>query len=668
MSDRFLNSNQRTTQMKARLNQLKLVAPLMGALICFNAVAADEIGQWDFNSGNLGKTAGAGPGDLQYWDGTGGSTESGTAFGTTTSFGIPNINGTPAAVMSFPACTPSMGYLMPTPTTPNGTNDFFNVNSYSLIMDLLYAGDAANAWRALIQTDGVNGSDGDFFIRADGGIGISGIYNGQVLSNTWHRVGFVFDKPNGVLRKYIDGALVGSQSYGGQDSRFSLPPASSVLLFTDEDNETAAGYVNSIQLRDRALTTADMIALGGPSAAGIPLIIPVLDLAISVSPTNLVDAEGMASTCFTATITAGSGPYTYQWYRNGVALTGRTVEQLRFSSLQLSDAGSYTVVVNNTIQSVTSSPPAVLTVTPPPTAFVTGQWDFSQGDLRPTLGQPLAYFDAQAQTDTSFGTTTGLGISDINGQPANVMFYSPGVGATWGGFVMPHGMSPNGGGTNVNQYTVIIDLLYTSSAYGYRSLWQTGIANTNDGDFFINGSNGLGISSQYDGTLEPDVWHRVVLAFDLTKRELGKYIDGTNVLTAPTGVAPYGSHDAQYLSASTDPGAGGGVDLRWSLGTTALLFADEDGEAQPVYVSSVQVRNGRMTDASIAAMGGPTSGKIPGSIKATLTGTDLKIDWTGSVLETAGKVTGPWSVVTGAAHPHMVPSPGGTTGFFRVRQ
>ncbi len=75
-----------------------------------------------------------------------------------------------------------------------------------------------------------------------------------------------------------------------------------------------------------------------------------------------------------------------------------------------------------------------------------------------------------------------------------------------------------------------------------------------------------------------------------------------------------------------------------------------------------------MTDAAIAALGTPTAGKIPGAIKATRSGTSVVIDWTGTALESATNlVTGGWSVVPGAAHPHVIVSPTGAT-FFRVKQ
>lgn len=631
---------------------LAISATLAAVLLGLSSASA-EIGQWDFDSGNLVKTAGADLGDLMYFDGPGGATEMGTAFGSTASFGIPSINGTNALVMKFPKCTSAMGYLMPTPTTGNGTNDFFNVNNYTLVMDLLFTGDAVTSWRALLQISPFNGDDGDLFINGGGGIGISGNYPGQILSNTWHRVGFVFDLTNAVLRKYIDGTFVGSQGYTGQDGRFSLPPFSNVLLFTDNDDETAEGYVNSIQLRDWPLSNSDMIALGSPSAAGIPIQIPVMDLTITNSPASVSDAIGMTANLFTTSVT-GPGPYTYQWYRNGVALPGQTGDRLRIQQLAASDAGNYTVVVSNGAKSATNFPPAVLTVTPPPPAFVTGQWDFNAGDLSATAGQPLQYMDPNAQAATSFGTTTSFGIMDINGQPANVMYFAPST-SPWNGFIVPHGVAPNGGGVYANQYTVIMDLMYPSFTSGYRALWQTNPGNTNDADIFFNGDGGLGISSQYHGTLTPDVWHRVVFAFDLTRRELGKYIDGTNVSPASLNL-----HDAQDL------GGDGDVDERWSLYPTALIFSDEDGEVQPVYVSSIQIRNGRMTDASVASLGGPTASKIPGFIQATKTGAAIRIDWTGTVLESASDITGPWSPVTGAAHPYTINSPTGNR-FYRAR-
>jgi hypothetical protein len=633
------------------------VTVLLGLVVPAHATVT---GQWDFNSSNLVATVGT---DLAYR----GDTESVTTFTTA------RIGSSDAIVMKFPAATSTQGYTMTHGMAPNGGGSGSYVNLWTFIMDIKFTSDTSGNYHALLQTNEGNSNDADLWVNGTWGIGF-GSYHGYLAPDAWHRVAFVVDassstSANNSVRMFIDGTFVGVNTGIGQDGTYGLDPTA--LLFTDNNDETTVGYVNSIQINDVVLSDSDIFALGGPSATGIPTNIPPLtEVLVTVTPTNQDNVVGMTGNHFTA-VAVGSGTLSYQWYRNNAAVPGQTTSVLRLTNLQFSAAGSYTVVVTNGLQSATSSPPAVLTVNPAPPVFVTGQWDFNQGDLRATMGQALQYFDTIAQADTSFGTTTSYGISDIAGQSANVMLCNPstiGVGA-WGGYIMSHGMGPNGGGTNVDQYTVILDLLYPDITSGFfRALWQTTPANTNDADAFFNGNNGLGISSQYDGELILGTWHRVVLAFDLTKREFGKYIDGTNVLTAPTGTSPYGPNDAQYLSADPDPTVGGGVDMRWSLGQTALLFADDDGEVQPVYVSSVQVRSGRMTDAGIAALGTPTAGKIPGAIKATRSGTSVVIEWTGTVLESAPDVvTGSWSQVLDAAHPHVITSPTGAT-FFRVKQ
>ena len=617
--------------MKRHLTSL-MVALILGLGIPANAVVT---GQWDFNSGNLSATVGA---DL-------------TDFGLTpTVFTTATIGGSTANVMGFPACAIDQGYVMTHGIAPNGGVDY--VNQYTLIMDIMFPAASDKKWRSFLQTNTGNSNDGDLFVNPDNGIGIDGNYSGTISADTWHRVAFVFDLTlsSSRLKKYIDGFLVGEQNLDGVDGRWALDPIA--LLFADNDGDTAAGFVNSIQIHDVPLTTANIFALGKPTAAGIPATIPVItDLAVTTSQTNATSVVGMNVNF--AAIAVGSGTYTYQWYKGGALLPSETSSKLYLTNIQSSAAGNYTVVVNNGLQTVTNSPPIVLTVNGIPPAFVTGQWDFNGGNLAATCGQPLQYFDATVQADTSFGTTTSYGISDIAGQPATVMYCVPSV-SSWGGLIATHGIAPNGGGTFVNQYTVIIDLLYPS--LGWSSLWQTDVANASDGEAFFNDIGGLGISGQYHGALSPGVWHRVVLAYDLTRKEFSKYVDGVNLLS---GVAVLGLHDSQIL--------GSGLDGRWSLDPTALLLADNDGDWSPMYVSSFQIRNGRMTDASVAAMGAPTANKIPGSIKAVKSGSNITIEWTGNVLESALSPIGPWTEVTGAAHPYPVTSPIARQ-FFRVRQ
>ena len=85
---------------------------------------------------------------------------------------------------------------------------------------------------------------------------------------------FSFDNVNGILDKYIDGKFVGRQEMNDTDPpldidrRFTLEE--SFDLFSDENFETAGGYINSLQFHDRILSAQEIAARGGPTASGIP--------------------------------------------------------------------------------------------------------------------------------------------------------------------------------------------------------------------------------------------------------------------------------------------------------------------------------------------------------------------------------------------------------------
>jgi len=281
-------------------------------------------------------------------------------------------------------------------------------------------------------------------------------------------------------------------------------------------------------------------------------------------------------------------------------------------------------------------------------------------NLAATYGADLQ--DNGAAGDTSFGTTTSLGIPDINGVATPVMHFTPStpVGDPWGGYKMYHGAAPNGGGSFVNQYTLIYDIYYPAgSDLTWRCLLQTDTSNGTDGDLFVdNAVNGIGISSIYNGNVTAGAWHRLAFAIDLTGTETGtatmpfiaKFVDGVKV----------GNQTA---------GLDGGMDGRWSLDSYALLFADNDGDVAEAYVSSVQFSNGRRPDAFVEALGGPSALKIPGVIKASVTGGVVTITWTGGVaLESADRATGPWTTVGGTAgQSSYTPTPLGTAKLYRPK-
>ncbi|MGE3313307.1 MAG: immunoglobulin domain-containing protein, partial [Limisphaerales bacterium] len=228
-------------------------------------------GQWDFEAGNLTATTGQA---LEYADGPGGDTSAATAFGTTTSFGIPNIAGAEAKVMRFGTNTIPAGYYLYTPAVPNGGGS--QVNQWTLLLDVLYPAVSNGRWRALVETDNGATPDAEFFVNTANAVGI-GSYGGTILPDTWHRIALVVDTAANEIRTYIDGKPAVTRNAGGagaMDGRWALTVGGVATLFADDNGETAGGYVNSIQLHNAALSKGQILALGAPTAAGLPATLP----------------------------------------------------------------------------------------------------------------------------------------------------------------------------------------------------------------------------------------------------------------------------------------------------------------------------------------------------------------------------------------------------------
>ncbi|MCP5516601.1 MAG: hypothetical protein H7A45_04985 [Verrucomicrobiales bacterium] len=230
---------------------------------------------------------------------------------------------------------------------------------------------------------------------------------------------------------------------------------------------------------------------------------------------------------------------------------------------------------------------------------VAGQWDFDNGNLAATVGNPLAYLGGPggiAAQKTEFGTTTDFGIDGIDGEPARVMRV-PGDLDRNIGYVMDHGLTPNGGGTRVNQYTLIMDVFVAETGSFAAALLQTSsVDNTDDGDLFWQqgnfGQGGGGYNGK--GTFTAGSWHRFAAAYDMAANPpvVVKYCDGIK-------------QDDWTANQSLD-------NPRRSLLPTAVLFGDGDqDERREMFVSSIQIREGRLSDAQLALLGGPVAGGIP---------------------------------------------------------
>ncbi len=74
--------------------------------------------------------------------------------------------------------------------------------------------------------------------------------------------------------------------------------------------------------------------------------------------------QGAAGALVTMTASAdGTAPFTYQWFKDGVAITGTAATQV--FPLSAATAGSYTVKITNPAGSATSAPAKIVLILPP---------------------------------------------------------------------------------------------------------------------------------------------------------------------------------------------------------------------------------------------------------------------------------------------------------------
>lgn len=159
-----------------------------------------------------------------------------------------------------------------------------------------------------------------------------------------------------------------------------------------------------------------------------------------------------------------------------------------------------------------------------------------------------------------------------------------------------HGVGVNGGGSYVNQYSILFDLKITSIA-DWVSLYNTNHDNLNDGDAFIRASDGgLGISGQYGGVFVRNQWNRLVMTVDQASNQMDFYLNGVWV------------HQVALS---------GGLDGRWALYAHDDAFAswtdilgDNDGDSGVGQISQLAFYGSVLSANEVAALG-PVGSPVP---------------------------------------------------------
>ena len=176
-----------------------------------------------------------------------------------------------------------------------------------------------------------------------------------VLDNTWHHIAWA--DANGHAKLYVDGVLDETDYTYTRPASIALQTTAIGALVRATPANYFAGVIDDVAVWDRQLSWTEV---GQVEASSIPAPLAPVPPAIITQPidqTNNVWATDFVSF---SVLAGGTSPLGYQWWKNGVPLDPAanptaTNSTLAFASAQITDAGSYSIVVTNVGGAVTSS-------------------------------------------------------------------------------------------------------------------------------------------------------------------------------------------------------------------------------------------------------------------------------------------------------------------------
>jgi hypothetical protein len=298
----------------------------------------------------------------------------------------------------------------------------------------------------------------------------------------WYHFALVATPTNYAI--YLDGVVAGSGSYG-----YGIP-----LLF-DPNHQLDIGYIggyglfmnglmDEVSIYDRALSFDEIAANYLAGSYGKCEDVPPTILSQSQSQAVVAGSDAVFNVN-----AVGQQPLSYQWRKNGMALTnsasvtGSTNASLVVSNVTPSAAGSYSVVVSNAFGSITSTG-AVLAVS------LLQNGDFASGNMNGwvqsgnTGGTSVSTSPAYAYSGNyglSAGPSGSLGflsqtISTVPGQSYLLSFWLDSPGGTPNEFQVSWNGNPVFDQTNVPalgwtnmQFTLLATETNTDLEFGFRN-------------------------------------------------------------------------------------------------------------------------------------------------------------------------------------------------------
>lgn len=297
-------------------------------------------------------------------------------------------------------------------STPSYTEEiFFKADATTGAKQTLIFNHHTSAYCILqINEDGTNG-DLTFFSYNGGfpAIRLTSAANGgrRFDDGNWHYAACRFDAGTTNMSLYIvnqDGSTL-FQSLMLTAPLLPGGPGYTIIGNDETDTLPFNGLINQVRMSDVALADDELLGVPPP-----PCVMPVIT-SLPVSSTNYINDV------VDFYVNATGASQQYQWQLNGVNIPGQTNAALQIFPVQSTNAGNYTVVVSTPCGlSVTSTPPAVLTVEPTTAPVVNiARWSMEFDDTVPNNnGAPT--FNGIDDSDTN----SGQGIYSNGTLPASI--------------------------------------------------------------------------------------------------------------------------------------------------------------------------------------------------------------------------------------------------------
>ena len=233
---------------------------------------------------------------------------------------------------------------------------FNSSNNFGQMIGKPLGGGSADSFAIWLQNGNLNGVA---FGNLSAGAGVS--YGFTAIPGIWYHAAYTYDYGKLTQKLYLNGTLVASGSATSIIAYDSNP----LLIGADNDSGNTVlpftGEIDEVSIYGRALSSDEIAAIYNAGSAGKCFGTGGFPPAIFTQPQNqFAYLGGTASFSVSA---VGSAPLTYQWQKDNTPLTGATNSVLNLTNVQYASAGNYVVIVSNNSGSITSSPPASLSVT-----------------------------------------------------------------------------------------------------------------------------------------------------------------------------------------------------------------------------------------------------------------------------------------------------------------